>query len=740
MPEAIDGSNERTESDVPGTIFKIETGQDSGTGFLVYDHEHILTAHHVVKSVQQKKVTVRDVRTKEIHQASVQLLLENWDVALLRLDEPLANIQPLTLSQQKLDPGTEFRTYGFPTILKYHRWHLGKISGEDDGKYNFAFRASYPDRLDGLSGAPVFILGDKTYAVVGIVRTHGPDNLQMGTIVPSAGFYDKLLLELQSTELTYEPWCYVVLSQTDKLKDLDGNPYTLRQAIDDAIGVLQNDPLIKKDLRPPEFIDATDLVENADAYKGAISKLCRAKIAIFDVTYYEPVVMLLLGIRSVVRRGITIASSGNFGIGDVINFPFGIKEVSIISHTEKQQTTEVEENRTSYIIQKKILEGRRQLETIPQYLDLPAFDAVRNLPPAYREPDTDKVLVLCPYSKNYTDNNWRVLQQRLGLSLKGKIAEESTNPASKEARVIRILDVISPRLVSQTIYEAIRRTDLCIADWTEWRPNVFFELGVRLAVTNVSRFTVCIIEGRYRELVKKIDQNLEEFRKNPLAIDVLIHKLAIADSNEATEQNPASERYSMIAPQCERLFELFHPLEYNAPFSSEDPEFASLRQHFPFHPSVYKDMMSYYKYKEEGEIASKGGKGRAPNFTYEIIEKKIDVDEEVISIPVYLELLRTVQLFEEEESKGQTALLYPGREELKRKAEDGIVERLLAAWYFINNEYSEEEIIRNDQLFNACQDIGPRLSRRLRLRGKTELANEIQNTIKSLKQKKEGQP
>lgn len=52
-------------------------------------------------------------------------------------------------------------------------------------------------------------------------------------------------------------------------------------------------------------------------------------------------------------------------------------------------------------------------------------------------------------------------------------------------QIMTTLDSSSPQLVDQRLYAAIRRTDVCVADWTGWRPNVFFEIGVRLAVNEV---------------------------------------------------------------------------------------------------------------------------------------------------------------------------------------------------------------------------------------------------------------
>jgi hypothetical protein len=57
-----------------------------------------------------------------------------------------------------------------------------------------------------------------------------------------------------------------------------------------------------------------------------------------------------------------------------------------------------------------------------------------------------------------------------------------------------MLDLRSPRLVGQALYEQVRWSSWCLVDWTEWRPNVFFELGVRLACSE--RDPMCIIQRR----------------------------------------------------------------------------------------------------------------------------------------------------------------------------------------------------------------------------------------------------
>jgi hypothetical protein len=84
------------------------------------------------------------------------------------------------------------------------------------------------------------------------------------------------------------------------------------------------------------------------------------------------------------------------------------------------------------------------------------------------------------------------------------ISEESPKDKKKLGSLLRTLDMKSPRLVSHSLYEAIRLTEICIIDWSEWRSNVFFELGVRLSAVNNN--PVCIID---EESYSKEHQNIQ---------------------------------------------------------------------------------------------------------------------------------------------------------------------------------------------------------------------------------------
>ena len=50
-------------------------------------------------------------------------------------------------------------------------------------------------------------------------------------------------------------------------------------------------------------------------------------------------------------------------------------------------------------------------------------------------------------------------------------------------KIERIIDIATPQLVHQALYEQIRRSAACVVDWSDFKSSVFLELGVRLAVS-----------------------------------------------------------------------------------------------------------------------------------------------------------------------------------------------------------------------------------------------------------------
>ena len=90
------------------------------------------------------------------------------------------------------------------------------------------------------------------------------------------------------------------------------------------------------------------------------------------------------------------------------------------------------------------------------------------------------------------------------------------------------------------------------------------------------------------------------------------------------------------------------------------------------------------------------------------------------------------------DSAGRSPVLYPKNEALTGKANEGALERRLAAWYYIDNRL-QDELEEDQTLRRKFVDLGNLLARAL-LRspreGDKEMAEHIRRRIKELK----GQP
>lgn len=437
----------------------------------------------------------------------------------------------------------------------------------------------------------------------------------------------------------------------------------------------------------PHVVNAAEAFATEAHYENAILAMCRSEVVVFDVTRYEPAVMLLMGIRSVVRRGVTIVSAGgDYIIGDALDFPFNIKEVNIVSHSERQ----IRQQEPIDIIGRRILEGFQQLATLSDYLDLPAFDAVRNLPldPKSRKKRDykEQVLVLCSFSADYQANNWQLYLRRFLPVYLPRHEEQG------DSELLRTLDMKSPRLVSQSLYEAIRQVEMCIVDWTEWRPNVFFELGIRLAASRIG--PVCVVEDSW----KSMGQNPAPGRRAPKA-----------------KAGPPDRRRELAgaAGQCARLLELFDPIVYARRQGDE---------------LSYKRMVT----RHEGNVGGTPEAAAAlpPDFTYQAITKHIDWHVEVAAKPVHRELAEAANMISppDVDSEGESPVLYPSNPELAGKNEVGALERRLAAWYYLDNRYEWPEIVASDDLRSHYESLGDRLVAQL-LRSSAEASMELGDKI-----------
>jgi hypothetical protein len=226
-----------------------------------------------------------------------------------------------------------------------------------------------------------------------------------------------------------------------------------------------------------------DAVRDPRAFGYALQSLCRIPLLIVDGSEITPALAFLLGIRSVVRRGVTILFRiGSMNVKAWEQLAFNLRELRIISlpsrhsvFAERPLASALEEGLRRY--------GRRPFD----YADLPGFSALRNL--GSHEDDTSiktpdkEVLVLCPFEEEYERRLWPLIQRAL-------IDRYSPDTESGPAR--RVIDLESPEMLERRLFEAIRRDSECIVDLTQRRPNVFFELGLRLAAhPNGARIIRC---------------------------------------------------------------------------------------------------------------------------------------------------------------------------------------------------------------------------------------------------------
>ena len=446
----------------------------------------------------------------------------------------------------------------------------------------------------------------------------------------------------------------------------------------------------------PHVVNVAEALASESQFENAVLAMCRAEIVFFDVTNYEPAVMLLMGIRSVVRRGVTIASAGgDYVIGETLEFPFNIREVNVVSHSARQ----IRELEPIDIIGRRIVQGLGQLVTLPNYLDLPAFDAVRNLPldPKSRKMRDykDQVLLLCPFSEKYQANNWQMHLRRFLPVYLPHDEEEDRDP-----EILRTLDMKSPRLVSQSLYEAIRQVEMCIVDWTEWRPNVFFELGVRLAVSRIG--PVCVIEDTSRSEVEGLSAGAAGGGKN----------------RKRGQPGHELSRLSGATRQCLRLLELFDPIVYRCAQGDVVGD-----------EEAYLRMISRHE-RNVGRDGEGGRAALAPDFTYQTITNYIDWRVEAVAKPVHQELADAANMISspDVDSEGESPILYPSNTELAEKTELGALERRLAAWYYLDNRYHWEELLGSAELAADYESLGDRLVTQL-LRSPSEAYQELGDKI-----------
>ena len=642
----------------PNRLVKITSIVESSDGQTTYLHgtgyfvtgDLILTAKHVLSGGNLLKISYFvHARAKEWRDAELQLAWDGkeLDAVLLKVNDPLDELPLQDFLDVLPEKNVVWESAGYPSAATQESdegdaWTSVGLEGKLYVKGGVGQRETELDLgvgdppegkgWRGISGAPVFV-DDKLAGIIKSTLTaFGGSRLAgipISHLLRAPGFSNTInppWLEPFSTK----PWCLVLVSETqeDKREDLK---LRIRSAIRRKVRQ-QGQSDVEEE---PKVVVVTEALESRERWLQFVKVICAAPVMVIDVTKFEPAVMLMLGIRAVVRRGVTITTtSDKLNIDQLAALPFNIQETKLISFAGSPSPSP---QHPVDKVGQAILDGLAQLKSYPRYLDLPAYDAVRCPEPKAKAKDNpagqsddaeakpgndvqtvqDTVLMLCPFQPNY-NRNW--LQIYDGII---SVAEKD---------LVRMLDIMSPRLVGQALYEHIRWSRCCIVDWTQWRANVFFELGVRLACSNIG--PICIIEE--------------------------------------------SENDAPVPPkQKEQLIRLLDPIRYK-----DEDSLTPFKQ-------VWKRYQSYISRQETSPPPST----LEHNETYRTIAfEAYDWEQELITMAPHEELLASVetQLGKDPQSAGKYPALFSSHPEFMKELQRNAAERWIAAWYYFIKRYSKE--------------------------------------------------
>jgi hypothetical protein len=385
---------------------------------------------------------------------------------------------------------------------------------------------------------------------------------------------------------------------------------------------------------------ASDSVRSLFHFKAALRAMFSARVVFFDLRHFEPVVMLLLGVRAVARRRGTILSLGETGyvLGENIVIPYDIRDANFICHSDAQNSSA---QRPHMLIVER-LTAEDSTKSV-HFQPLGVFEAIRLIPHG----NIPEILVLCPHgSDEYRKRIWTPKKLLGGLKYGNKFVATPS-------------EMRSPWRVSQAMYIAIRRAGKCVCDWTEWNPNVFFELGVRL-VTNPLGTTVCAIEA------------LE------------IHKTRVLAGQE-----PKDLRAQAIAGQCLELLNLFMHEIYDGERTYHD--YLKEPENDP-----------YKRMREQDGSCDPCRIGANTWELFDVIEQAATIDEEPAGVPLYRELYEASESYRKNTSTSEPVTLFP---KFSVNADKARIDRLVAAYKLLLESHSEDSLLEPGPLRNDARNI-----------------------------------
>jgi hypothetical protein len=628
-----------------------------GTGYFLTP-QLVLTASHVVPE---------DTTAIEVHWGIVDVSPKNkipkqtvnpaWrnrelDAVLLRVLPGLENAALLTWMEIFPKENQPWSSLGYPCAAAEDngdRIDLTSIgldgkfyplggSGQGKQKLDLGVESqATPQGWRGISGAPVFVEGKFAGIIKDVLdgfQGRRLSGIPAPVLLSAAGFRETLEPEWLSWP-TDRPWALVLKADDagDDLQRRGGEELERRVVL--ALRDF-NDPKSRKamdeaEIQPkPVVANIREAISSPGKWLQLVKALCEAPVMIADVTGFQPGVMIALGVRAVVRRAITITSTADhYEDAHLGQLPFNIQETKLVCHGG--QFASGDPRSPSTVISNAIRNGLLESRLHSRYLDLPAYDAVRcpipestvGLPSA-----RESVLVLCSFHQDYSEN-WIALSGTIDEL--NKINDSNDNDErKKKAPVVRMLDLSSPRLVGQALYEYVRWAATCIVDWSGWRPNVFFELGVRLACSSAGAMSVI----------------------------------------ESTESAVPTDS------QKQMLLKLFQPTAYN-----RDNSYPALEKAYNQHNLALS-----------GQTDGIGFATLPYDATYQTATASFSwkQDDSIVKPPALLRASVLEQTGKDPQRAGVPQVLFSANQEFGEQVRKNMQERWVAAWYYMKYRYPED--------------------------------------------------
>ncbi|MBP8181739.1 MAG: hypothetical protein KAZ88_12210 [Acidimicrobiia bacterium] len=569
------------------------------------------------------------------------------DAVLLRLSEPAVDVEDVVFGKTLgFDETIDWETTAYPGVAAttpdegtprryptsgldgawYPQGGQGQLSGSLERFLDLGVEKP-PTDWHGISGAPIFVAGE----LIGVIASAPPDyencrlrGVPIEHVVNSPAFI-ATATENRHSIPREELWFLVLWAEKTR-----ANTKGLVQA---ALKTFEGQ---RRRLPPLEFenvhvaevaVDVNAGLDSPGSWLRLVELLTLAPVAVIDVSNFEPAVMLALGVRAVARRGVTVTvTHDSLTEANLTDLPFNIKETRLVSLNSNRADSRDGKDALVDTIQR----GLAEQDANSDYLDLPAYESVRGRRPRVVPERYAEFLVLCSFDDRY-EPHWRLVRDAISRNFPGH-------------KGVRMLDMSSPRLTGQALYEQIRWNDYCLVDWTEWRPNVFFELGVRLGCS----------------------------RYDPI---MAIHETGHYVSKQELDQ-PSRQQSLLIS--------LFQPVTYVTSAAHEQPDDED--------PNFDRVLRRYRTLVGDEEVNVENG-AIPPGATYEIMTSSYYWAQEPLLERPDTSLRRQIEARVGADSQrvvGESDILFSSNRDFSQALEHSMREDWMAAWFYARGRAGQD--------------------------------------------------